>query len=54
MAEMSEVPKLEAEMASKQSNWKPRGEKSKYPEIPDGEIRAAVKAELSEQHPEEL
>ena len=53
-AAMSEVPKLEAEMASKQSNGKPHGEKSKETEIPDGEIRAAVKAEMSEQQPEEL
>ena len=53
-AEMSEVPKLEAEMASEQSNGKPYGEKSKDPEIPDGGIRATVKAELPEQHPEEL
>ena len=45
-AEMPEVPKLEAEMASKQSNGKPHGEKTKDPEIPDGEIRAAVKAEI--------
>ena len=48
-AEMAEVPKLEAEMASEQSNGKPYGEKSKDPEIPDGEIRAAVNPELSEQ-----
>ena len=53
-AEMAEVPKLEAEMASEQSNGKPYGEKRKDPEIPEGGIRAAVKAELSEQHPEEL
>ena len=53
-AEMSEVPKLEAEMASEQSSGKPYGEKSKDPEISEGGIRAAVKAELSEQHPEEL
>ena len=54
LAEMSEVPKLEAEMASEQSNGKPYGEKRKDPEIPDGEIRAAVKEELSEQQSEEL
>ena len=54
LAEMSEVPKLEAEMASEQSNKKPYGEKRKDPEIPEGGIRAAVKAELSEQQPEEL
>ena len=53
-AEMSEVPKLEAEMVSEQSNWKPHDEKRKDPEIPEGGIRATVKAELSEQHPEEL
>ena len=53
-AEMAEVPKLEAEMASEQSNGKPYGEKSKDPEIPDGEIRAAGKPELSEQQSEEL
>ena len=53
-AEMSEVRKLEAEMARKQSNGKPYGEKGKYPEIPDGEIRAAVKPELSELQPEWL
>ena len=41
-------------MASKQSNGKPHGEKSKETEIPDGEIRAAVKPELSEQQSEEL
>ena len=46
LAEMSEVPKLEAEMASEQSNRKPYGEKSKDPEIPEGGIRATVKAEL--------
>ena len=51
---MSEEPKLEAEMAGEQSNRKPYGEKSKYPEIPDGEIMAAVNPELSEQQPEEL
>ena len=38
-------------MVSEQSNRKPYGEKRK---IPDGEIRAAVKPELSEQQPEEL
>ena len=54
LAEMSEVPKLEAEMASEQSRGKPYGEKSKDPEIPDGEIRAAGKPELSEHQPEEL
>ena len=48
------MPKLEAEMASNQSNGKPHGEKSKDPEIPDGKIRAAVNPELSEQQPEEL
>ena len=53
-AEMSEVPTLEAEMSSEQSNRKPHDEKSKDPEISEGGIRAAVKAELSEQHPEEL
>ena len=36
LAEMSEVPKLEAEMASEQSNRKPHEEKRKDPEIPDG------------------
>ena len=41
--------KLETEMASKQSNRKTHGEKSKDPEIPDGEIRAAVNPELLEQ-----
>ena len=45
---MSEVHKLEAEMAGKQSSGKPYGEKRKDPEIPEGGIRAAVKAELSE------
>ena len=52
--EMSEVPKLEAEMVSEQSNRKLHDEKWKVPEIPDGEIRAAVKPELSEHQPEEL
>ena len=42
-AEMPEVPKLEAEMAGKQSNGKPYGEKSKDPEIPDGEIKLQSK-----------
>ena len=41
-------------MASEQSNRKPHDEKRKDPEIRDGEIRAAVKPELSEQHSEEL
>ena len=54
LAEMSEVPKLEAEMASEQSSGKPYGEKRKDTEIPECGIRAAVKAESSEQHPEEL
>ena len=53
-AEMAEVPKLEAEMASEQSSGKPYGEKSKDPKIPDGEIMAAVNPELSEQQSEEL
>ena len=33
LAEMSEVPKLEAEMASDQSNGKPYGEKRKDPKV---------------------
>ena len=33
LAEMSEVPKLEAEMASEQSNCKPYGEKRKDPKV---------------------
>ena len=53
-AEMSEVPKLEAEMVSEQSNRKPHDEKRKDPEIPEGGVRAAAKPELSEQQPEEL
>ena len=48
------MPKLEAEMVSEQINRKPHDEKRKDPEIPDGEIMAAVKPELSEQQPEEL
>ena len=53
-AEMAEVPKLEAEMASQQSNGKPYGEKRKDTEIPEGGIRAAVNPELLEQQSEEL
>ena len=52
-AEMSELPKLEAEMVSEQSNRKPHAENRKDPKIPDGEIMAAINAELSEQHPED-
>ena len=53
-AEMSEMPKIEAEMVSEESNRKTQDEERKDPEILEGGIRAAVKPELSEQQPEEL
>ena len=61
MSEALELPKVVEDSSdgqisgsSKQSNRKTHAEKRKDPEIPDGEIRAAVKAELSEQQPEDL
>ena len=61
MSEELELPKVVEDSSdgqksgsSKQSNRKPNTEKRRHQEIPEGGIRAAVKAELSEQHPEEL
>ena len=60
MSEELELPKVVEDSSdgqksgsSKQSNRKPHAENRKDPKIPDGEIMAAINAELWEQHPED-